>query len=201
MNWISFFKLFSILSLLATTATAQEPLVKDLDTDGRADTVRIDPDRTVIVCLLSSKQFRKLESQPIETLTEQSGIKATRNGFEFYNNFMRAGYGAQFRYQPATQKVQLIGLSRYEFGNAANDGSGESSVNLLTGDYIGNWNYYDFNAKDGDGALIQIPPIKTRMPFQVSNFEAFGEATYEAFATRCYRLYEHAKKRMQSKKK
>ena len=24
-----------------------------------------------------------------------------------------------------------------------NDGSGESSVNLLTGDYIGNWNYYD----------------------------------------------------------
>jgi hypothetical protein len=201
MNQIAFLKLFSILLLLTITATAQEPLIKDLDTDGRADTVRIDPERAVIVCRLSSKQFRKLESGPIETLTEQSGIKGTRNGFEFYNNFMRAGYAAQFKYNATTQQLQLIGLSRYEFGNAANDGSGASSVNLLTGDYIGNWNYYDFNANDGEGELIKIPPIKTKMPFRVINFEAFSESTYEAFATRCYQLYERAKKRMQFRKK
>ncbi len=200
MNRIAFFKLFSSLFLLTTTAVAQTPLIKDLDGDGRADTVRIDPERTVLVCRLSSQPFRTIESGLIETLTEQSGLKATRSGFEFYNNFMRAGYGAQFRYNAKTQHLQLIGLSRYEFGNAANDGSGESSVNLLTGDYIGNWNYYDFDANDGKGALIKIPPIKTKMPFRIINLEAFGEATYDTFASRCYQLYARAKKRMQSGK-
>lgn len=54
-------------------------------------------------------------------------------------------------------------MSRYEFGNATNEGSGESSVNLLTEDYIGNWNYFDHLANNEEGELAKIPTIKTKM--------------------------------------
>jgi hypothetical protein len=181
------------LTLLPAGARAQEtPVVKDLDGDHVADSAYIDRDRSVIVCRLSTQRFRKMESRPIEILNLESGIVATRNGFEFFNDWMRAGYKNQFRFDPKTGKMQLIGMSRYEFGNAANDGSGESSVNLLTGDYIGDWRYYDH----GREVLVKIPTIKTKMPFSKVYLETFSEETYFGFSERCADLYHKAVKRM-----
>ena len=80
-------------------------------------------------------------------------------------------------------------MSRYEFGNAVNDGSGESSVNLLTGDYIGNWNYYDHLANNEAGELVKIPTIKTKMKFKVIHLEDFGEDVYFDYGERCAALY------------
>ena len=87
-------------------------------------------------------------------------------------------------------------MSRYEFGNAANDGSGESSVNLLTGDYIGNWNYSD---QETD-ILIKIPTIKTKMKFKNINLEDFAEETYFNYAEKCAELYHKHKKIRMNKK-
>lgn len=89
--------------------------------------------------------------------------------------------------------MRLIGMDRYEFGNAANDGSGESSVNLLTGDYIGDWNYYDPSANEEAGELIKIPTIKTKMLFAKIYLEAFSEETYFGYAERCSELYSQRK--------
>jgi len=133
--------LISILS--CTYGFSQEKLVKDIDFDNIKDTVYLDTKEAVIVCQLSGKGFKKIKSKAIEILNRNSGIVKTKNGFEFQNNWMRGGYANQFRYDKTLKKIQLIGMSRYEFGPANNDGSGESSVNLLTGDYIGNWNYFD----------------------------------------------------------
>lgn len=177
-------KTLIFLLLLPIFSFAQK-LVKDIDFDGKQDSVYMDDKESRIVCRLSSQNFKKIKSKPIELLNEMSGIVDAKNGFAFINDWMRAGYKNQFRYNKKTKKVQLIGMSRYEFGNVANDGSGESSVNLLTGDYIGNWNYYDLLANK----LVKIPTVKTKMKFKEINLEDFEEDTYFSFADRCSELY------------
>ncbi len=192
--------LVSILLLLFfIQVNAQDKLVKDIDFDGKNDTVYVDIDESVIVCRLSMQQYKPVKSQPIEILNQQSGISATKNGFEFYNHWMRAGYHIQFRYDKQTKKIRLIGMSRYEFGPANNDGSGESSVNLLTGDYIGDWNYYDHLANNENGELIKIPTIKTKMRFDKIYLSGFSDKVYFDFSGRCAKLYYKQKKLLMSK--
>ena len=87
--------------------------------------------------------------------------------------------------------MQLIGMSRYEFGNVLNDDSGESSVNLLTGDYIGNWNFSVW--ENEDDKLIKIPTIKTKMYFKTINLEDFSQDTYFDYAKKCAELYHKHK--------
>ena len=190
------FLLFIILTFISFSVLSQNKLEKDIDFDGIIDTVFIDSEKSTLVCLLSSDNFKKTESKPIEILNLQSGITDARNGFYFKNNWMRAGYSNQFKYDIKTKKIRLIGMSRYEFGNAANDGSGESSVNLLTGDYLGNWNYYDLE-KDN---LIKRPTIKTRMKFRITNLEDFSDETYFNYAEKCAELYHKHKEIKMNKK-
>lgn len=186
------------LLLVQLMVFGQNKLVKDIDHDGVKDTVYVDLETSRIVAKLSTQSFEAIRSHPIGILNEASGITETKNGFEFFNDWMRAGYKNQFRYDPKAKKIQLIGMSRYEFGNAANDGSGNSSVNLLTGDYIGDWNYFD-NEKE---LLIKIPTIKTKMKFNRIYLEDFSEETYFDYADRCSDLYyEHKEQDMTIRKK
>ncbi|KAF2509108.1 hypothetical protein [Flavobacterium foetidum] len=187
--------LFALI-ILANYSFGQKKLIKDIDFDGKEDTVLIDSIKSTIVCKLSTLNYKSISSKPIEILNETCGIKESKNGFIFYNDWMRAGYKNQFRYNSKTKKIQLIGMSRYEFGNAANDGSGESSVNLLTDDYIGNWNYFDME-KD---RLIKIPTIKTKMKFGNINLENFSEETYFNYAEKCAELFNKYKKIKMAKK-
>lgn len=185
--------------LLFAQTRAQNKLVKDIDFDGKNDTVYVDTGKSVIVCRLSSQHYIPVKSQPLEILNQQSGISATENGFEFQNHWMRAGYSNRFRYDQKAKQVRLIGMSRYEFGPANNNGSGESSVNLLTGDYIGDWNFYDDLANDGNGELVKIPTIKTKMKFDKIYLTGFSDKVYFDFSKRCAKLYYSRKKLMQSK--
>jgi len=169
----------------------QYKLLKDLDNDGIRDTVYLSVEDSTIVCRLSTQNFAKITSKLIQILNWQSGVSETKNGFQFFKDWMRAGYKNQFRYNPKTKKMQLIGMSRYEFGNVANDGSGESGVNLLTGDYIGNWNYSVW--EDEDVKLIKIPTIKTKMYFKTINLEDFSQDTYFDYAKKCAELYHKHK--------
>ncbi|HVF80790.1 MAG TPA: hypothetical protein VM884_02610 [Flavisolibacter sp.] len=180
---------FCLLSVHAFSF-AQGKLSKDLDGDNKMDTVYLDTEASVIICLLSTNKFQKVVSGKIDILNEKSGIGETRNGFVFWNNGMRAGYSNQFRFDKKTKKMQLIGMSRFELGNATNDGSGESSLNLLTKDYIGDWNYFDEDKKE----LIRIPTIKARMNFPYTSLEEFNDATYSNFAEKCSALYDRYKK-------
>lgn len=178
---------------------AQDRLVKDIDFDGKNDTVYVDIEKQIIVCQLSSRQYKPIKSQPIEILNQQSSVSATKNGFEFQNHWMRSGYSNQFRYDKKTKQVRLIGMSRYEFGPANNNGSGESSVNLLTGDYIGDWNFYDNLADDEKGELVKIPTIKTKMRYGEIYLTGFSDKVYFDFSKRCAKLYYKHKELMQSK--
>lgn len=184
------------LTIVTNFTFGQNKLVKDIDNDGKNDTIFIDVEKSTIVCKLSTLNYESISSKPIEIMNKPSGIIETKNGFEFFNDWMRSGYENQFRYNSKTKRIQLIGMSRYEFGNAANDGSGESSVNLLTGDYIGNWNYYDME-KD---SLIKIPTIRTKMKFKTINLEDFSDETYFNYAEKCAELYHKYEKITMNKK-
>lgn len=92
-------------------------------------------------------------------------------------------------------------MSRYEFGNAVNDGSGESSVNLLTGNYIGDWNYFDHLANNENGELIKIPTIKTKMVFRKIYLEDFNDEIPSNFTSECAQLYEKYKSVEMKKRK
>lgn len=179
--------LFSVIQIIAF---GQEKLVKDIDNDGVKDVVCVGPEELTIDCKLSTKKFKRISSEPIEILNLPSGFKKTKNGFEFFNNWMRAGYKCQFRYNSKTKKIQLIGISLYEFGNAANDGSGEGSINLITGDYIGDWNYWDSKKNE----LIKIPTIKTKMKTKAVNLEDFSDAIYFSYSLKSADLYYKYKK-------
>lgn len=187
------FKLNLILFfILNQAAVFGQAFIKDIDFDGINDTVYIDIEKSTIICKLSTENFKPISSKPIEILNLSSGIMDAKNGFIFYNDWMRAGYKNQFRYNTKTKKVQLIGMSQYAYGNAANDGSGESSVNLLTNDYIGNWNFFDLESDK----LIKIPTIKTKMKFGIINLEDFSEDTYFDYDEKSSELYYKNKERM-----
>lgn len=190
----------SFLLLIISLVNAQEKLISDIDFDGINDTIYLDENESVIVAKLSTQKFKKIKSHPLE-ITPQSFIKKTKNGFEFQNHWMRAGYANQFRYEKKEKRIRLIGMSRYEFGNAANDGSGESSINLLTNDYIGEWNYFDHLANDENGELVKIPTIKTKMQFGKIYLEEFSDASYFEFAEKCSELYYKHKEKEISRRK
>ncbi len=189
-----------VIIFFATQTSFAQKLIKDIDFDGKNDTVYVDNTEFRIICQLSTQNFKKIKSKQIEILNEMSGIVDAKNGFAFFNDWMRAGYKNQFRYNKKTKKVQLIGMSRYEFGNVVGNGSGESSVNLLINDYIGNWNYFDDLANNEDGELVKIPTIKTKMKFKEINLEDFEENTYFGFADKCSELYYQQKEKMQKKR-
>lgn len=189
------FVYLAALALLLPTfkVTAQERVIKDLDQDRVADTVYYDQTRNKIICRLSSQGFREIESQALE-LGANCGVRLTKNGFEYFEDFMRAGYACQFRYEPKTKAVTLIGMSRYEFGNAANDGSGKGSVNLLTGDLVGEWHYYDHEKEK----LIKLPVIKGKMRLPKVTLQEFSDAAYWRYAEADAARYEKAKKQYQA---
>ncbi|PQL90543.1 hypothetical protein [Apibacter adventoris] len=82
-------------------------LIKDIDNDKIKDTIFISEEETRIICKLSSCNFKEIKSKKLDFLNENSGIIDTKNGFEFYNNWMRAGYKNQFRYNPKLKKYNL----------------------------------------------------------------------------------------------
>lgn len=171
--------------LIKNLFTAQTKIIQDIDADGIKDTISIDVENLKLIAQLSTQKFKKIYSGEIESLDGQGSIRATKNGFELDINWMRAGYSCQFRYNKFEKKIQLIGMSRYEFGPANNDGSGESSVNLLTGNYIGNWNYYDLRREK----LIKIPTIKAKMIFPKTFLENFEEKIVSNYSEKCANLF------------
>jgi hypothetical protein len=164
-------------------------LIKDIDGDKKEDRIYLDFEMSSIACELSSRNYVPLFSKPIEMFNEFSGIREARNGFYFFNHFMRNGYEFQFRYDSKVQRIQLIGMTRYELGGATHDNSGESSVNLLTDDYVGDWAYYS----EEESELIEIPTIKAKMVFETIYFEDFDDEIYSGYVKRCAELFQQYK--------
>lgn len=175
-------KLILILSLILLQNSFAQ-VKKDLDGDGITDYVDFDSKSNRIVCRLSSKNLKRIYSKPIEA-TIMTGVQPTKTGFEFYMGYMRSEWAAQFRYDTNSQKIRLIGISSNNYGPANHDGSGYSSVNLLTNEYIGVSHYFN-HRKD---ILIELPKIKVKIFTPRIYLENFSEAQVDKIWERCWKL-------------
>lgn len=183
-------KLLFLLTFPTLFFSQEKILIADFDGDNIADKVYLDSKIGAVVYQLSSQKFKKVSSDQFEDSGEIFFDKA-KNGFRVSLNQMRASNAYQFRFEKETGKMRLIGMERYEFGPANNDGSGESSVNLLTNNYIGEWNYFDNEKTE----LIKIPTIKKKMVFPKTYFDKLGNV-FSTYIDKDVAYYMSEKKRL-----
>jgi hypothetical protein len=185
-----------ILFLITRIGFAQDSLAIKIDNDKILDSVFYQKDNSIFVCKLSTQKFKEIKSKTFENSGDQSYISKTKNGFSFRNNWMRAGYSCQFRYNQKNKQIELIGMSHYEFGGATNDGSGEASLNLLTNIYVGKWNYFDEKKLD----LISIPTLKKKVIIKNKFLEDFGVDQVNEFQNMSQEYFGAMKDKMIHKK-
>lgn len=180
-------RILFLLLFLSTKTFSQSYLIEDIDGDNIKDSIY--SSNEAIIHKLSTKKFHPISIDLIDNYGGSFYIIKTRNGFQYEINYRKAGVKAQFRYNLNSEKIELIGMSRYEFGNASNDGSGKSSINILTNDYIGNWKYYDLDKKE----LMALPTIKTKMVLPKINLSEFNEEYLDVYSMKCSELYHKYK--------
>lgn len=190
------FGVFSFQLISAQEFNKQDTLKIDIDLDQKTDTIIFDRTKAVIVCKLSSSNFKNIQSLELAFEEPQSKIREAGNGFTYVVPFMRAGYHADFKYNKKAGKIQLVAMDRYEFGPANNDGSGESSVDLLTNKYEGSWNYYDVEKRK----LVKIPTIKAPMFLPETFLENFSDEIVYRYMEMCSNMYLAQKNKLYGRK-
>ncbi|MFC3563254.1 XAC2610-related protein [Pedobacter jamesrossensis] len=184
--------MLSVLSVSAQENIKNDTLKLDLDFDNKIDTVVFDRTKVIIICKLSTQNFKNIQSKELAFEEPQSNIRETGNGFTYSVPWMRAGYHMDFAYNKTAKKVQLVAMDRYEFGPANNDGSGESNINLITNEYLGDWNYYDLKREE----LIKIPTIKRKMIFPKTYLDNFDDKIAYEYAEKCATIFNAEKTRL-----
>lgn len=116
----------------------------DLDGDGQIDifcAVQSDGQLKLFASLQSG--CKTIMSQDVGDGTCCGSVSAKNGVVRVSSTGMRAFSYYKWRYNKVAGDFQLIGFDTESFGNAANDGSGTSSLNLLTGDYVDAFNSYN----------------------------------------------------------
>lgn len=159
------FVIFYIMIYISAAVFAQDSskfiLIKDIDSDNIADTIRLSPIDSVIVCSLSTRQYRRINSKKIYIDNENTmGIRliASNRGFIYAFDWMRAGYSSEFVYDEQKKHIRLSKVSSYYLGNALGDGRHDTNLNLLTNEYNRSSFYFD-NEKE---VLVKEPDIREK---------------------------------------
>ncbi|WP_113653771.1 hypothetical protein [Pedobacter namyangjuensis] len=177
-----------LLLFLTSAAYAQSTrkIVKDFDGDLKKDSVRIDDDKKVLVLWLSTKQYKKVESKPINYLNFGNTLVATKTGFEFWNNYDRSGFISVFKYNKTAKKMQLVQMRRTDdkLGREnPNEGLFESSINLLTNKYLG------VIKREVKGKTVKTF-INADITYPKTYLETFGDAINFDYQEKCIANYE-----------
>lgn len=178
-----------IILLLSNVVSGQSTrkIVKDFDHDLIKDTVYIDSDKDVLVCLLSRDKFKKIESEEIRYLNFGNTLVSTKRGFEFWNDYGHSGFISVFEYNKKAKKLQLVQMRRTDYGLSSEFPGGKrgsSSLNLLTNKYVGQ--FYKIRNKK----LVKLPVIHATMIYPVIYLETFTDAINFNYEARCGALYE-----------
>lgn len=182
------YALLFLSTFLTLTVFAQSTrkIVKDFDGDLKKDTIRIDGDRKALVLRLSTQKYKLVISNPIDYLNFGNTLVATRNGFEFWNNYDRSGFISVFLYSKAAKKMQLVQMRRTDdlLGrDHPNEGLFESSINLLTNKYVG------VIKRDVKGKTLTTL-INSEITYPKTYLETFGDAINFDYQEQCIAKYE-----------
>jgi hypothetical protein len=122
--------------------------------------------------------FSQALSMCCGSLSQKKGV------IDVQSKGMRSFSYYKLRWDKAAGDFRLIGYSTESFGNAANDGSGNSSLNLLTGDYKAAYSIW--NEKRAE--LVALPKVTRRLKLgRCIYLKSFGEETYEWLSDVNYR--------------
>ncbi len=159
------------LLLFSGTAFAQGNIIitADLDGDGKPDKFWIAGDK--LHYQLSTQNSAPKSSKPLDIEGLNNSLKVSKNVVAVSLWAMRSGTEYKLRYDKTQGDFRVIGYDSENFGPATNDGSGKSSYNLLTGDYVANWNHFDMKQEK----LIALPTIKKKSPAKKYFLATFDE--------------------------
>lgn len=146
--------LISFLALFSPAIYADNLIQKDLDNDGKPDRVWLQDD--VLHIKLSSQNKVITEHNVCD---EPPQLKNARVGFIVLCSAMRHGRSFHYAHNAANGKMQYIGYDFWAFGTAANEGAGQDSLNLKTGDYVAKW-----RLRNQPTDKLRDHHIKTRLP-------------------------------------
>ncbi len=166
--------LFIIITVcISLHINAQNSISYDFDNDGKMDKFEIVNRDSVffISYLLTSKPKITQNSKSIGLNGMNSMLQLQKNVVILTNSFMRSANYFKFRFDLKSKKFKLIGYENEQFGNAVHNGAGLSSYNLLNGNYIANWNYYN----ERKSKLVSIPTIRKKIPTKVYTINQFGD--------------------------
>ena len=171
------FLLIAIPLLSCTSILAQQSLKADLDGDNIIDKVNIANTETSfsIEYSLSSQQNKTFTTVLISNGGDKNSLGFNKNILSLDCQFMRGENHFKFKYDNTLKQMKLIGYDNVQYGSATNDGSGNSSYNLATGNYEATWNYYDKKKKK----LITLPKFKHKLPLKAYLLKDFNDKIIE----------------------
>ena len=147
-------------SILEDASGKASTLRYDFDGDGRQDVFcGIQPqegaDAKLMAVLKNGKAV--LYSQPLSMCC--GSISQKKGVIDVHSKGMRGFTYYKFRWDAAAKDFRLIGYATESFGNATNDGSGKSSLNILTGAYEAAFNVWDEKRQK----LVALPKVNRKI--------------------------------------
>lgn len=134
--------------------TESEFAVADMDLDGITDSIRYNFQEEFLRFLLSSRKFEPMDI-PWPKIPCRCTIEAINGGFTYETLCMRAFANYSYLYDKEVGKFRWTGFSDEYLGNAANDGSGTQSFDLITGEYVADFKYFGMDLN----YLFSLPTI------------------------------------------
>jgi hypothetical protein len=165
----------AILLFADSTIYAQgnQSISADLDGDGKPDKFWIKGDK--FQYQLSTQKNITKSSKPLDIEGLNNSVSVAKNVVAVSLSAMRSGIVFKLRYDNIVGDFRVIGYDSENFGPATNDGSGKSSHNLLTGDYVANWNHFDEQKEK----LVALPTIKKKSPAKKYYLAGFDDNAIE----------------------